>query len=461
MTSKEGAERWQAKRGTVVERNKYMFNNPLLSDIKFSFPGNDTIIPAHKHVLAVSSSVFFAMFYGDLAETRDTIDIIDCDPDTFLSFLRFIYCDEAIFKDTDSAVKVMLLADKYDVPSLTSEIVKYLDGEMNPLSAFELLEFARQLNEKDLEWACWEVIQFNASEIVRRISFYKVKYDLLISFVQRRSLRIEETKLFLSVARWAAKRCEEAGVTASGANKRKAIGEDLLTHIRFPLIQPTEFSKVVLPEEILTKDEVIDVFKYFSKVPIEGGIKFSVDPREASTHPVLCYHILDSRTEKSHTNGRSFGQDKKLSFAVGKNAFLCGLGFLFARGDSRCRLRLSILCRGEKMKELSATTADGYSYHYTSTYPRPSSNTEDTTNVFFNRPVQLQAGTCYTIEVLEASSRSNKFYVSGCSYSMSMSSSSGQKEIEYCDGCHIEEIPRKDSNYWGYISALLYSKSRH
>ena len=363
MTTKEGAERWQAKRGTVAERNKYMFNNPLLSDIKFSFPGNDTIIPAHKYVLAVSSSVFFAMFYGDLAETKDTIDIIDCDPDTFLSFLRFIYCDEAIFKDLDSAVKVMFLADKYDVPSLTSEIVKYLDGEMDPRSAFELLTLARRLNEKDLERACWEVIQFHASAIAKRASFQNVKYDLLVSFVQRRSLRIEETTLFQGVARWAAKRCDEAGVTATGANKRKALGEDLLTHIRFPLIQPKEFSKVVLPEEILTKDEVIDVFKYFSKVPIEGGIKFSVDPREASTHPVLCYHILDSRTEKSHTNGRSFGQDKKLSFAVGKNAFLCGLGFLFARGDSRCRLRLSILCRGEKMKELSATTADGYSYH--------------------------------------------------------------------------------------------------
>ncbi|CAH3018477.1 unnamed protein product [Porites evermanni] len=150
MTTHEGAERWQVKRGTVAERNKYMFNNPLLSDIKFSFP-DDTIIPAHKYVLAVSSSVFFAMFYGDLAETKDTIDIIDCDPDTFLSFLCFIYCDEAIFKDTHSAVKVMLLADKYDVPSLTSEIVKYIDGEMNPSSAFELLAFARQLNEKGLE----------------------------------------------------------------------------------------------------------------------------------------------------------------------------------------------------------------------------------------------------------------------------------------------------------------------
>ena len=456
-TKEEGAERWQAKRGTVVERNKYMFNNPLLSDIKFSFPGNDTIIPAHKYVLAVSSSVFFAMFYGDLAETRDTIDIIDCDPDTFLSFLRFIYCEEAIFKDTDCAIKVMLLADKYDVPSLTSEIVKYIDGEMNPSSAFELLAFARQLNEKGLEYACWEVIQFNAKEIARTASFYKVKRDLLISFVERPSLHIEETTLFLSLAQWAAKRCEEAGVTANGANKRKALGEDLLKHIRFPLIQPTEFSNVVLPEEILTKDEVIDVFKYFSKVPIKGGIKFSVAPREASTHPVLCYSILDSRTKKSHTDGRSFSQDMKLSFSVDKNALLCGLQYLF--GGSSGSLRLSILCRGEKMKELNATSADRYSYHYTSTHSIFSDIKG--TNVFFNRPVRLQAGTCYTIEVLEASSRSNKFYVDGCSRSMSMSRSSCQNEIEYCGGCHIEEIPSKGSKYWGYISALLYLKSRY
>ena len=460
MTTKEGAERWQAKRGTVAERNKYMFNNPLLSDIKFSFPGNDTIIPAHKYVLAVSSSVFFAMFYGDFAETKDTIDIIDCDPDTFLSFLRFIYCDEAIFKDTDSAVKVMFLADKYDVPSLTSEIVKYLDGEMDPRSAFELLTLARQLNEKDLERACWEVIQFHASAIAKRASFQNVKYDLLVSFVQRRSLRIEETTLFQGVAGWAAKRCEEAGVTATGANKRKALGEDLLTHIRFPLIQPKEFSKVVLPEEILTKDEVIDVFKYFSKVPVEGGIKFSVDPREASTHPVLCYYILDSRTKQIHRDGRSFNQGGKLAFAVSKNAFLCGLGFLFACGDSRRRLRLSMLRRGEKMRELSATTlADRYSYHFSSTYTNTPSDAQGTTNVFFNRPIQLQAGTCYTIEVLEASSRSNTIYVSGGS-SMSMSSSSSQNDIKYCGGCHIEEITRKDSRYWGYISALLYSNSR-
>ena len=36
-------------------------------------------IPAHKLVLSISSPVFEAMFYGELAETRDFIELPDCD----------------------------------------------------------------------------------------------------------------------------------------------------------------------------------------------------------------------------------------------------------------------------------------------------------------------------------------------------------------------------------------------
>ena len=421
-----------------------MFNNHLLSDIKFTFPDNDKIIPAHKYVLAVSSPVFFAMFYGDLAKTRDSIEITDCDQDTFLSFLRYIYCDKAIFKDTDIAVKVMLLADKYDVPSLTSKIVKYLDGETDPRSAFDLLTLARQFNDEGLERACWDVIQYNASTIATSDSFLNVEYDLLFSFVQRSSLRIAETTLFQALDRWAAKRCEEAGVVADGVRKREVLGEDLLRHVVFPLMQPREFSDVVLPKGILTKDEVIDVFKYFSKVPVEGGIKFSVHPREARTHPLLSFNILDSRTKSSFRGEKN---DTKLTFVARKDAFLWGLRFLFELGD-RCRsIRLSLLCRGEKMKELKATHRDSL------TYPRISSK-EEQTNVFFNRPIQLNGGTCYTIEVLKASSRQKKFCVRGCT-----SAYTGQSDylpFKY-GGCYIEEIPRSKNEYCGLISSLLYT----
>ena len=54
-----------------------MFNNDLFSDVKFVVRQSDgeseckRVIPAHKFVLSISSPVFEAMFYGELAETRD------------------------------------------------------------------------------------------------------------------------------------------------------------------------------------------------------------------------------------------------------------------------------------------------------------------------------------------------------------------------------------------------------
>ena len=62
-----------------------MFNNDRFSDVKFVVRRMDGeseskyVIPAHKFVLSISSPVFEAMFYGELAETKDSIDLRDCE----------------------------------------------------------------------------------------------------------------------------------------------------------------------------------------------------------------------------------------------------------------------------------------------------------------------------------------------------------------------------------------------
>jgi len=61
-------ENWQKKRSTTVERTTFIFNNELLSDVKFVVPvstsesESNKVIPAHKFVLAISSPVFYTMF---------------------------------------------------------------------------------------------------------------------------------------------------------------------------------------------------------------------------------------------------------------------------------------------------------------------------------------------------------------------------------------------------------------
>ena len=71
-----------------------MFDNDLFSDVKFVVAKavgereSKHVVSAHKLVLSISSPVFEAMFYGELAETGDTIELPDCEYDSLLELFR-------------------------------------------------------------------------------------------------------------------------------------------------------------------------------------------------------------------------------------------------------------------------------------------------------------------------------------------------------------------------------------
>ena len=89
-----------------------MFNNELLSDVMFvvrdSEGGSENMkkIPAHKLLLAISSPVFYAMFYGELAEKKDSIHLSDCDHKSLLELFRFVYSDEVNLNE-DNVMQVL------------------------------------------------------------------------------------------------------------------------------------------------------------------------------------------------------------------------------------------------------------------------------------------------------------------------------------------------------------------
>lgn len=91
-TSKASNEfNWQANMSSVREKNAVMYNNPLMADVHFTVgTGNQKQrIAAHKYVLATGSSVFFAMFYGGLANQMEEIDLPDVETTAFHNLLRY------------------------------------------------------------------------------------------------------------------------------------------------------------------------------------------------------------------------------------------------------------------------------------------------------------------------------------------------------------------------------------
>ena len=462
-------ERWQTSKSTLLERNKYMFNNPVISDIKFAFPNHDKrVIPAHKYVLAISSPVFFAMFYGGLPETRETIEIADCDPDIFLQFLRFLYYDDASFQDANNAIQLWYLADKYDVPSLATKCANFLDVSMEPLNAFDIIPHARYFNHEELEKCCWEVIDYNAKDIIADDSFLELKHDFLLQFVKRSSLRITEVMLFEAVNRWAAKRCEEANMAVDGANKRSVLGEDLVKNVRFLLMSPQEFSNVVLPLEILFNTEIIDVFKKFTSLSRPDELKVSSRPRaggDVSIHSCAVGSVWSGRNGDYNSLPYYIRHTTKtgvLTFTLSNPISLSGVK-IFAVGStykpSVFLVSVVVTCRGKiirivKNKKIVIEPGRRNAFDW-----------DAELDVFFNRPIQFFKDTCCSIETtIDTTKNQDNSFVWSASLLESKSQKAGSSADNanptwplsgLCSGQYTDYIPA-NGNYKGEVMALFY-----
>ena len=264
-------ENWQTKRSTITERTSFIFNTEILSDVKFVVPvstgesESKKVIPAHKFVLAISSPVFFAMFYGQMAETTDSIELPDCEYESLLELFRYLYIDKVKLSGSN-VMQVLYLANKYMVPFLAKKCNEYLRDNLKTSNVFCLLPHAHKFEDKDLEDRCWDVIEKQTEEAVTSDEFVTVERSLVQTVVKRKILNVKEVGLFKAVDRWAAKESERQGLSSDGESKRRILGEEIVKAIRFPLMTQKEFASVVIDSHILNLEEVGEMMKYFSDV---------------------------------------------------------------------------------------------------------------------------------------------------------------------------------------------------
>ena len=319
-----------------------MFNNNLFSDVKFvvqmAAQGESESkqeIPAHKFVLSISSPVFEAMFYGELAETSDLIELPDCEYESLFEFFRYMYSDEVILSGSN-VMGVLYLAKKYMVPSLADKCTKYLQDNLDPSNVFIILPLAQKYEERNLVDQCWKVIDKQTEEAVKSDGFATIERSLLESVVERDTLRVSEVELFKAVMQWATKESEKKqGLAADGQVKRRILGEKIVKGLRFPVMTHEEFASVVLDYKILTLDEVTDMFKWFAVKGAEVG--FPVSKRGASCRFERCFRFGSVVPGWSNRDAGNY-----LFFSVNKNILLHGVYF-FGSHDNDYLVDLQII----------------------------------------------------------------------------------------------------------------------
>ena len=389
-------ENWQMKLSTIKERTTVIFNDELLSDVKFVVPVSETesetrkTIPAHKLVLAISSPVFYAMFYGQLADAKDSVELPDCGYDSLLEFLRYLYSDEANLTGSN-VMQVLYLANKYMVPSLAQKCSEYLRENLSTANVFSILPHAQKFEDKDLEDRCWEVIEVNTEEAVTSDDFVTLERSLIESVVKRERLTVKEVDLFKAVDRWATKESERQGITADVESKRRIIGEDTVKAIRFPLMSQKEFVSVVLDCRILNFGEMSELMKYYNDVELTSPLPFIHTLRAGSTqlHQLICYRF--SVYWSQHGWSYSDRSPDRIVLSVNKSVKLHGIQHF---GSEGCQYTVST--------EVNDTTNRFSLVNKTGSYTSEKDEKHGYFGftVWFDPPLQLHEGKRYEVRSL-------------------------------------------------------------
>ena len=380
---------WQTTaRSTIREKCEGIFNQELLSDVNFvvrdSQGGSERkTIPAHKFVLAISSPVFYAMFYGELAEMNVSVEITDCDYESLLELFRFMYSDKANLKP-NNVMELLYLAKKYMLPSLADKCSVYLQDNLDGTNVFHVLPNAQKYEEKDLLDHCWKVIETETEEAVKSDGFVTIERLVLEQLVENDSLDIKEVELFKAVDCWAIEECEKQGVVAEGSVKRRILGERIVKGIRFPVMEEKDFASVVLDCDILTKKESYDMMKYFNSV-LTLPLNFPAERR------VGCIKIMSRFRSLKSVGWRYYsGISNSICFSVDKDIKLHEVR-LFGSDNSEYSVNLTV----KDANDVVIATEKG---NFLSKHLRSEIGYYQGFSIVFEPPIGLVANTEYNLK---------------------------------------------------------------
>ena len=252
---------WQSSKKTVLQRNAYMFDNELMSDVSFTCGESRRIFHSHKYVLATSSAVFFAMFYGEIPPKEFPVRIEDAEEESFKEVLRFLYTDDCKIT-AKNAIGVLYLAKKYLISSLAEKCCEILEASIKPGNVFAVLEQAIQFDEKELEKKSWDIVSKKTQECLNSEAFCDIGLHTLNALLKKEMLAVTEVELFKAVLKWIDGECARQGINIDeDKTARRCILGDSVYEICFLEMSQEDFAKHVSPTEILTDREMICLFQ--------------------------------------------------------------------------------------------------------------------------------------------------------------------------------------------------------
>ncbi|OQR77615.1 BTB/POZ domain-containing protein 6-B-like, partial [Tropilaelaps mercedesae] len=216
----------------------------------------------HRVLLAMTSPVFEAMFYGDMADKSKVIRISDIAPIGFENLLRYAYTDNLKLETVDDAMFTAFAAKKYILPHLLKDCFAFIEKNVTPATVCQVFEFASVMEAYTLIYQCLNIIDRQTYHVLTSENFVNVQATTLETIVHRKYLNLySEYALYQAAVQWSTEECNRRGIDKSEIeNVRICMGDTVVSQIRFLALSPEEFTKGPARSGLLSRDECYAVF---------------------------------------------------------------------------------------------------------------------------------------------------------------------------------------------------------
>lgn len=215
-------------------------------------------IPAHTNLLAATSDVFDAMFYGELKE-KGEVEIPDATPSAFKEFLQFFYKTKIELTE-ENVFDVMDLGNRYNVAKCTDACVHLLKKTLTNESMCNGLAVALLYENADLLRFCRRRIAMNAEKVFETEGFLECKQQVLAYILKMQTLYCSESKVFRACVSWVKAQSGGENVVTREAFQTH-LGE-LFHEIRFASMTVEEFTILFSSfGSIISQAEYVDIIQ--------------------------------------------------------------------------------------------------------------------------------------------------------------------------------------------------------
>ncbi|KAK9511050.1 hypothetical protein O3M35_005699 [Rhynocoris fuscipes] len=401
---------WQIHQGSIAERGKFILKTGLWSDCKFvvSNAQNRKEFKAHKLILSMSSPVFEKMFQNNFDESENDINIVDIQPEAFGAMLNYIYADEIKIQSFDQACELCYIANKYMMPKLLKHCTSYIWKDVNYTNACRGYEFAKLFDQHQLMEKCKKIIQNQTSAIVTHSSFTEIQLSTLKMILEETALNISEAELFKAVESWTRAEFERRDICGNEhLEEQQAIYSELVPHICFLSMRPTEFAEGPAVSSLLTKDQAFAILMNLSSpncsYPMPPGFSKMSRKKQAddSNKNIFLGWPLENYTP---TNNLPMSESS-LNFCCNKDIEIVGV---MVMGQIHTNSRPSL---GEKYREnLNIYIQDLLSKKYECSSYKSTVEYAARLDIYFSSPIKISHGRTYKLGIVLNQSGS---YMSG------------------------------------------------